>query len=224
VAPKNERVERFRDEISYRSGRFQSFYDQLNFQSRAARLTHTKIVNDAYVGILDVFAQSLDYFRRSSMALDQAIEEKIAEIGSTNECMQDIINRRNQLSQTTTENMRECVIRANDTMTVLLRETFLPTFLNQQRQKSTVPLLTIEALNLGNLLGYEGEILTYLEDQYRAKTSQWIFAMRTLINWEERKFAVESDFYRDEMITCTDGQASRYLIDAATLQYYIQTC
>ncbi|KAG5673441.1 hypothetical protein PVAND_003487 [Polypedilum vanderplanki] len=223
-SPSNTRVEFFRDEIFYRFGRLQAFYDNLNAEMRRLRLAHVDLVSSTFNEMVRVFGEELDFVRFSAALLDESIETRTAELGASNQCLQGINTERNIRSEEISAAVHACARRANQTMQHQLRDVFYPAFADAQEQASTVPLMVMDALSRGNVLGDEQEIIDYLYSQYNFVTQQWPTGVLQIMTWETNRFRVEGDFYVEEMVDCLVPPVFAYMNHAARLVYETEMC
>jgi hypothetical protein len=112
-----------------------------------------------------------------------------------------------------------CADRANATLTYSLNGGFYPTFQDIQNSVSGVPLLTMNALSRGNVFDDTQDILDYLQTQYDMMVFQWLGAVSLLFNWDSTRFAVEGNFYIDEMLKCTVDPIYHYSNTNAALTF-----
>jgi len=208
----------------YKFSRFQRFYDQMNFQMREYRLNYVKLVTSIFNQMMEVFGEHLDFVRRASVELDEALEMRENELGGVTECLQGVIDRRDRLSEQITRDVRTCSLRANNTMRAQLRDVFYPTFANIQSDVLFINLIVMDALARGNVMDEEDEIIDYLSDQYDVFTGQWPGAMTQLLKWEERRFRVEGEFLVEEMDMCLRNPVLEYMRQAASLEYEAHMC
>jgi hypothetical protein len=199
----DDRVQAFREAIDYRFTRFQAFYDLTNSQMRNYRLAQVESIDEDMMKFMRIFGQDLDYVRESIGYVNNVIDDVLRELGGTpNACLRDVQQRLTQNSIAMGTAVNGCTSRANRTVATQLADVFYPTFRNIQESVSAVPLFTINALSLGNVITDDQEILDYLQSQYEVVTMQWTSAVSQLFRWEKNRFEVEADFYQDEMINC----------------------
>lgn len=208
----------------YKFQRFQGFYDNMNFQMRQYRLSHVNLVTSVYNLMMEKFGEHLDFVRRASIELDEALEMKENELGGITECLQGVVNRRDRLSESITRDVRTCSLRANNTMQAQLREVFYPTFADIQSSVLFINLIVMDALSRGNVMDDEDEIIDYLAGQYQVYTTQWPVAMTQLLRWEQTRFTVEGEFLVEEMDMCLRNPVLEYMRQAASLEYEAHMC
>ncbi|XP_070503994.1 uncharacterized protein [Chironomus tepperi] len=218
------RVDDFNDEIMYRFQRFQNFYTTMNFQMREYRLDHVKLITNIFNQMMELFGEKLDFVRRASVELDEALEMKENELGGVTECLQGVINRRDRLSEDITRDVHACSLRANNTMQAQLRDVFYPTFADIQSEVLFINLIVMDALSRGNVMDDEDEIVDYLSDLYHVYTTQWPTAVTQLLKWEQTRFTVEGEFYIEEMDMCLRNPVLEYMRQAASLEYEAHMC
>ena len=208
----------------YKVQRFQGFYDDMNFQMRTYRLRHVTLVETIFNQLMGLFGEHLDFVRRASVELDEALELRENELGSITECLQGVINRRDRLSDDITRDVRVCSLRANNTMQVQLREVFYPTFADIQSEVLFINLIVMDALSRGNVMDDEDEIIDYLSGQYEVYRNQWPRAVTQLLIWEQARFTVEGEFLIEEMDMCLRNPVLEYMRQAASLEYEAHMC
>ncbi|KAL7021361.1 hypothetical protein ACKWTF_011850 [Chironomus riparius] len=220
----NIRVDDFYDEIMYKFQRFNGFYAEMNYQMRRYRLSHVTLVETIYIQMMELFGQHLDFIRRASVELDEALEIRENELGGITECLQGVVNRRDRLSEDITRDVRVCSLRANNTMQAQMREVFYPTFADIQSEVLFINLIVMDALSRGNVMDDEDEIIEYLNGQYQVYTTQWPGAVTQLLKWEQTRFTVEGEFLVEEMDMCLRNPVLEYMRQAASLEYEAHMC
>ena len=196
----------------------------MNFQMREYRLRYVDAVTEIYNEMMELFGGHLDFVRRASVELDEALQLRETELGGVTECLQGVINRRDQLSEDITRDVRVCSLRANNTMQAQLRNVFYPTFADIQSQVLFINLIVMDALSRGNVMDDKDEIIDYLAGQYDIFRNQWPAAVTQLLRWEKTRFQVEGQFLMEEMDMCLRNPVLEYMRQAASLEYQAHTC
>jgi hypothetical protein len=208
----------------YKFSSFQRFYDRMNGDMRQYRLDHVNLVTSVFNQMMETFGDHLDFVRRASVELDEALELRENELGGVTECLQGVINRRDRLSEDITSTVHACSLRANRTMQAQLRDVFYPTFADIQSDVLFINLIVMDSLSRGNVMDEEDEIIDYLAGMYEVYTNQWPSAMKHLVKWEGARFRVEGDFYVEEMDMCLRNPVLEYMRQAASLEYEAHMC
>jgi hypothetical protein len=199
----SDTVDEFRAAIDYRFTRLQAFYDATNNVMRMYRLAHVELVTEIFNGMMQVFGEDIEYVRISRRYVDGIVAQVLGYLGGTpNDCLNSVTSRLAQNSANFGREFNACAGRANRTMAYALTDIYYPTFQQIQTDVSYVPLLTINALSRGNVFDDNQEILDYLVSQYDVIVMQWLGAVSQLFRWETTRFAVEGNFYNEEMYDC----------------------
>lgn len=146
VAPKNEGIDFFREEIDRYFVRYLSFYDRSTAQLRSYRLAHVNVVTEVYQSMMTIFGNDIEIVRQASYEMNDLIDEKRNELGEVNDCLRGVIDDRTANGRAVGSTIQQCALFANTTMQGLLRNTFYPSFAEVQTRVSTVPLVVIEIL------------------------------------------------------------------------------
>jgi hypothetical protein len=221
---RNEIVEKFRADIELWFVRFQLFYDAKNAQTRNYRLAHVDLITDIYNQLMEVFGDDIQAITDLSNELNDLIDAQVESVGSVNECIQEVMDRRDANADRTGSKIMACATYANTTLSTKLSSTFYPAHASIQRQISTVPLAVIDILSRGNVLEDEGEMIQFLSDLYEVKDMQWEGAVSQLLRWESNRWTVDGSFMVDEMRVCGAIALTDYIISTSPLETQIATC
>jgi hypothetical protein len=221
--PKNEVVDAFREEINRQFARYQNFYDQTNAAMRQYRLLHVRLVSDIYNGLMVAMGDRIEEVRTAAYELQDLIDERIEDVGM-NECIIDVIDRRNANSGRVGGNIQGCALYANTTLTGMLANTFYPTFAAIQVETSTIPISVIDVLSRGNVLEDEDAIIQYMNDRFQVYEMQWLGAVSQLLRWETSRFNVEGLFLTDQTEICMGEAIWEFLLTNSLLEGQIQDC
>ncbi|CRK95141.1 CLUMA_CG008619, isoform A [Clunio marinus] len=223
VKPKNDVVDAFRDEINRWFAQYQTFYDRTNAALKTYRLLHVELVESIYNQMMTVLGNSIDTVRMLAYDLDDLLDARIQEVGM-NQCLQNIMDERDQNAALVGRNIQGCALTANTTLSTLLAEVFYPTFAEVQVQTSQVPISVIDVLSRGNVLEDEQAILQYLEDRYAVYEMQWLSLVSQLLRWDSNRFETEGLFKVDEIDICMAQGTEQYLLTMSRLEGEVQNC
>lgn len=182
------------------------------------------LTTSIYNRMIQMYGSELDLIRRASVELDEAIEQRIADLGGPNDCIRDAITERNRISETVTRELRVCSIRANQTMESQIQNVFYPIFADIQGQAFDVEVIVMDALSRGNVMVEEQEILDYLLSQYEFYTNLWPKTINQLLQWDQTRFRVEGEFLIEQTVLCVSPPTTRYITSAAILEYRVEMC
>jgi hypothetical protein len=223
-APRNEIVEKFREDIELWFVRFQLFYDAKNAQTRNYRLAHVDLITDIYNNLMEIFGDDIEGIRQLAYELNDLVDAQVESVGSVNECIQEVMDGREANSARVGATIQQCANMANQTLSSRLSSTFYPAHASIQRQISTIPLAVIDVLSRGNVLQDEGEMIQFLSDLYEVKDMQWEGAVSQLLRWESNRWTVDGEFMVDEMRVCVAAALTDFIVATAPLEIQIRTC
>lgn len=221
--PRNEVVDAFREEINRQFARYQHFYDQTNAAMRQYRIRHVTLVSEIYNGLMVALGDRIEEVRMAAYELQDLIDARIEEVGM-NDCVIDVMERRNANSGRVGTNIQGCALYANTTLTNMLRDTFYPTFAAIQEETSGIPISVIDVLSRGNVLEDEAAIIQYMDDRYQVYELQWLGAVSQLLRWETSRFNVEGLFLTDQTEICMGEAIWEFLLTNSLLEGQIQEC
>jgi hypothetical protein len=221
--PKNEVVDAFREEINRQFARYQHFYDQTNAAMRTYRIRHVALVSEIYNGLMVAMGDRIEEVRMAAYELQDLIDARIEEVGM-NDCVIDVMTRRNSNSGRVGTNIQACALYANTTLTGMLANTFYPTFAAVQTETSGIPISVIDVLSRGNVLQDEAAIIQYMNDRYEVYELQWLGAVSQLLRWETSRFNVEGLFLTDQTEICMADAIWEFLLTNSLLEGQIQEC
>lgn len=173
VAPQNEAVQWFRDEINRFFQRYQSFYDRASAELRIYRDRNVRLVSRVYHDLMVIFGDDINAVRQAAEEINTIFEQRVAEAGGLNDCFRNILDQKAENSNRVSSTIRGCALFANTTLSNLLTNTFYPTFNEIQAGVSLVPLLVVDTLSRANVLENEDEIVAYLRMYYDTTDNSW---------------------------------------------------
>lgn len=223
-APKNEIVDAFRAEIDRWFADYQNFYARTNDAMTQYRIMHVELISTIYNGLMVAFGDVIELVRNVAHDLDDMINDRLQEIGTPNECLQNVMDQRDHNNAEVGISIQNCIIYSNNTLNRLLVEVFYPAFAEIQTQASVVPISVIDVLSRGNVLQDEQEILQYLADRYTAIEMQWLAHVSQVLRWETNRFNTEGLFLGDQMRLCMDEATWQFVLTNSRLEGEVTTC